>query len=285
MFSKCIIYKEIWFISTLKLKHTSTSFEGGNVEMSLKTSFLSVLLFGAVVSAQYSVPTINVNREFFNWKDSGINCDTNISNFWYVFKTEIDTSIKNQVRYCGGSVLYIGLKKNLHLYNQSIIVSCDSVVSLLKQDSNFINILPLIAEEKVSYEIYKDSGLYYVDSVNLKFGAVVLLNVPINDSLIKFLSINVGSVDTTGNNCRVYGTREAMLIIAGNNLIKKVYDIKKDGPVNINKNHQSKPSLYVKNKTQTHLIGKTIELNGKTCTTIKQSKSIKIINGTKRIIQ
>ena len=214
---------------------------------------------------------------------SDYNCDTNTSNFWYVFKTEIDTSIKKQVRYCGGSVLYIGLKNNLHLYNQSIIVSCDSVVSLLKQDSNFINILPLIAEEKVSYEIYKDSGLYYVDSLHSIFKSSLSFTSGVPNSIYSFLKTIVDSVEGFGGNTFVYGTRDDMLLIAANKHVETVSDIKKEGPVNINNNNHSKPSPYLKHKPQPHLIGKTFELNGKTCTTIKQSKSIKIINGIKRI--
>ena len=63
------------------------------------------ILFLLIVSresyAQYSVRTINVDREFYDWRDSGVNCDESTTTYWYVLREEMNTEIRQQVRYCG----------------------------------------------------------------------------------------------------------------------------------------------------------------------------------------
>ena len=198
------------------------------------------ILFLLIVSresyAQYSVHTINVDREFYDWRDSGVNCNENTTTYWYVLREEMNTEIRQQVRYCGGSVLYVGQRNAHHLYNQTINVTCDSVTALLKLDNNFLNILPLIAEEKVSENIYKDAGLYYLDSANLIFKASVVFIRNVTEEINDFLKSIVDSVEGFGSNTFVYGTRNEMLLIAGNNLVETVSDIGKEGPL------YSKPS-------------------------------------------
>lgn len=237
---------------------------------------LLVLLATSEVFAQFSVHTINVDRKFYAWKDSGVNCNENVTNYWYVFREEMDSTIRQQVRYCGGSVLYIGKKNELHLYNQSIIVSCDSVTSLLKLDSNFINILPPITEEKISYEIYRDSGLYYVDSVNLIFGSDVLLNKPITDTTYNFIKNCIDSIDTTGNQVHVYGTREEVLCIASKIFVKGVFDLKKEGPLN------SKPipesTLIKKLRNVFKFQNKVFNLDGRVASANRLTNGVRVLD-------
>lgn len=201
--------------------------------MRSKISFLIPFLSCAFISsAQYSVPTINLNRNFNEWSDSGFSCGSSMESvYWYLFKNEINIEVKQEVRLCGGSVLYNGVLNGLHLYNQSINVTCDSIGSILQKDDNFINLLPLIAEEKISYNIYRDSGLYYVDSSNLTFAADVFLNVELDASIYNFILTCVDSIDSTGNNVLVYGTRNEVIEIASDNRIKKITDRPEEGPV------------------------------------------------------
>ena len=176
--------------------------------------------------------------------------------------------------------MYIGQRNNLHLYGQGIIVTCDSVGSLLKQDSSFINVLPLVAEEKISYEIYSNSGLYYIDSVNLIFGAGVDLNRPLIEADYNFIQNCVDSIDTIGNICHVYGTRDQMLCIAAYNFVNQVFDLKKEGPVNIKKN----PQIDLKNSNVQKNSSRAINLNGQIGSIKKQSNDVRILNG-KLVIQ
>lgn len=192
--------------------------------------FLLVIPFSLL--GQFSIPTINVNRIFYDWKDSGINCDEKINSYWYVLQEEMNDEIRKKVRLCGGSVLYVGKRNELQLYNQAISVSCDSVTSLLKLDSNFINVLPPVVEEKISYDIYRDSGLYYVDSTRLIFQARVVISNDIPADTLIYLKSLVDSIEGTGVNTFAFGTRDQIIAIAYSKYVLSVSDIKKEGPVN-----------------------------------------------------
>lgn len=123
------------------------------------------ILFLAISNiAAVTVKTINIERNVTTWKTAGFNCNSNSANYWYVFRKEMQPEIKQKVRYCGGSVLYIGKRNGYYLYNQNINTTCDSVIRILKTDTFFVNILPLIAEEKVSSKIFHSRDLYYIDS-------------------------------------------------------------------------------------------------------------------------
>lgn len=239
--------------------------------------FLIISFFFPISSvAQFSIPTINVDRVFYDWRDSGINCDDNKDSYWYVLHEEMNDEIRKEVRLCGGSVLYVGKRNELHLYYQAISVSCDSVSSLLMLDSDFLNVLPLIAEEKVSYNIYRDSGLYYVDSANLIFASDVALNIVLNDSIYNFILTCVDSIDTTSNNLLVYGIRDEMLKIASDKRIKKVFDRPKEVPLNCFKSsfHFAKKSYNLLKKDY-----KNYNLNGRIISENNHATGIQFING------
>lgn len=193
------------------------------------TCIISIILFISIVTAG-TVKTINIERSFAKWKAGGCNCVSSVSNFWYVFSNEMQPEVRRKVRYCGGSVLYIGRSNGYYLYNQNINVSCDSVVKILNGDSLFVNILPLIAEEKVSANIYNNSGINFSDSVNNIYWSGVILNTGLTSTLLDSIKACVKSFDTTGNNLKVFGTRSQMLCLAGNVNVVKVYDLQKEGP-------------------------------------------------------
>lgn len=242
-----------------------------------RVSYLIISLFSITeIPAQYSVHTINTDRQFYSWIDSGVNCSQNTTKYWYALKEEMDNVVKQKVRYCGGSVLYVGLRNGIHLYSQNINVSCDSVTNLLKMDGNFINLLPLIAEEKISYEIYNDTDLYYTDSIHKIFGASVGLNIPISDAVVNILKACVDSIDTTGNNCHVYGTINDMLCIAEKSIVIGVNDLKKETPMTIKV--PSKNQFNNKKKKYSAL-NKQVILNGRINKEGVQSNGITILKG------
>lgn len=248
-----------------------------------RSILLIVFIFGAVeIQAQYSVRTINVDRQFYDWKDSGVTCDQNVTKYYYALKDEMNTDIKQQIRYCGGSVYYIGIRNEIHLYSQNINVTCDSVSNILKKDINFINLLPSIIEEKLSYEIYNETGLYYIDSINKIFGASVGLNVPVSDTVYNILKACVDSIDTTGNRCHVYGTRNEIICIANKCVVIGVNDIKKERPVTIKRSLKKQVSNQRKSCS---FLNNQINLNGRVNTIGKQSFGITIINGKANLNQ
>ena len=200
-----------------------------------RTRLIAVLIFITSIvsiSLAFNVKTTNVERQINSWKNYGCSCNSSARTYWYVFSEKMTAETKQRARYCGGSVLYIGKRNGYHLYIQSITVLCDSVFSVFENDSNFVNVLPLIAEEKVSSNIYRDSGLYYLDSMEIVFKANVVISkaqgeeINVND----LLKTCVDSIYGSGSNTFVIGNRSQMLCIANYSWVEFVFDIKKESP-------------------------------------------------------
>lgn len=224
--------------------------------------------------AQITVKTININRTFFPWKDSGIECFEN-KNYWYLFKNSMDSEIKKQVRFCGGSIIEFATSFLIPsdeiimptLYYQRISVSCDSIAHVLSMDSNFINLNPFVAEEKISGDIFFERDLFYVDSQKLIFKASIIFYDPVSDDVKEYLKSCVDSVEEIGNRIWVYGDRKDMLCVASSDKVQLVFDVKREGPVNINNFSKIIPVEFNK-LDRYNLLGRRITLskyNPKNC--------------------